>query len=87
MGACCEKPTYGASVSAIEGDKETDYRYIRITDISEDGFLNDNWMTAENIEEQYVLHDGDFLFARTGATAGKTYLYKVLPEKQSMQDI
>ena len=76
LGACCEKPTYGASVSAIEGDKETDYRYIRITDISEDGFLNDNWMTAENIEEQYVLHDGDFLFARTGATAGKTYLYK-----------
>lgn len=71
LGACCEKPTYGASVSAIEGDKETDYRYIRITDISEDGFLNDNWMTAENIEEQYVLHDGDFLFARTGATAGK----------------
>ena len=76
LGTCCEKPTYGASVSAIEGDKETDYRYIRITDISEDGFLNDNWMTAENIEEQYVLHDGDFLFARTGATAGKTYLYK-----------
>lgn len=76
LGACCEKPTYGASVSAIEGDKETDYRYIRITDISQDGFLNDNWMTAENIEEQYVLHDGDFLFARTGATAGKTYLYK-----------
>lgn len=76
LGACCEKPTYGASVSAIEGDKETDYRYVRITDISEDGFLNDNWMTAENIEEQYVLHDGDFLFARTGATAGKTYLYK-----------
>ena len=76
MGACCEKPTYGASISAVEGDKDKDYRYIRITDISEDGFLNDNWMTAESIEEQYKLQQGDFLFARTGATAGKTYLYK-----------
>lgn len=76
LGACCEKPTYGASISAVEGDKDKDYRYIRITDISEDGFLNDNWMTAESIEEQYKLQQGDFLFARTGATAGKTYLYK-----------
>lgn len=76
LGTCCEKPSYGASVSAVEGDKDKDYRYIRITDISEDGFLNNNWMTAETIEEQYVLQNGDFLFARTGATAGKTYLYK-----------
>ena len=76
LGACCEKPSYGASVSAVEGDKDKDYRYIRITDISEDGFLNNNWMTAETIEEQYVLQNSDFLFARTGATAGKTYLYK-----------
>ena len=76
LGTCCEKPSYGASVSAVEGDKDKDYRYIRITDISEEGFLNNNWMTAETIEEQYVLQNGDFLFARTGATAGKTYLYK-----------
>lgn len=76
LGSCCEKPMYGASESAIEGNKEKDYRYIRITDISEDGFLNDDWVTAASIEEQYVLHQGDFLFARTGATAGKTYLYK-----------
>jgi type I restriction-modification system DNA methylase subunit/restriction endonuclease S subunit len=76
LGECCEKPTYGASVSAVEGNPDTDYRYIRITDISDDGFLNDSWMTAEDIEEQYILKNGDFLFARTGATAGKTYLYK-----------
>lgn len=76
LGACCEKPSYGASVSAVEGNKDKEYRYIRITDISEDGFLNDDWMTAETVEKQYVLQKGDFLFARTGATAGKTYLYK-----------
>lgn len=75
LGECCEKPMYGASVSAIEGNPETDYRYIRITDITEDGFLNNNWMTAEKVEMQYELQKGDFLFARTGATAGKTFLY------------
>ena len=75
LGECCEKPSYGASVSAVDGDKKKDYRYIRITDITDDGFLNDSWMTAETIEEQYILKDGDFLFARTGATAGKTFLY------------
>lgn len=76
LGECCEKPAYGASVSAVEGNRDTDYRYIRITDISDDGFLNDSWMTAEEIDNQYILNDGDFLFARTGATAGKTFLYK-----------
>ncbi len=73
---CCEKPSYGANVSAVEGNPEEDYRYIRITDISDDGFLNDSWMTAETIDEQYILKEGDFLFARTGATAGKTFLYR-----------
>ena len=28
------------------------------------------------VDEKYLLYDGDVLFARTGATVGKTYLYK-----------
>lgn len=76
IGSLCESPMYGANVSAKEGNKDSDYRYIRITDITDDGNLNDDWKTAEVIEEKYILKEGDFLFARTGATAGKTFCYK-----------
>ena len=76
LGSLSNEPKYGANESAIAGNPTTDYRYIRITDITADGYLGPEWMTAENIEEQYILQDGDFLFARTGATAGKYFLYE-----------
>jgi len=76
LGSVCDTPIYGANESAIDGNPEKDYRYIRITDIKNDGTLNNDWKTAEKIEEKYILKDGDFLFARSGATAGKTFLYK-----------
>lgn len=76
LGLFCENPTYGANESAIAGNPETGYRYIRITDINENGNLNHDWKTAEKVEEKYILNEGDFLFARSGATAGKTFLYK-----------
>lgn len=76
LGSLSNEPKYGANESAIAGNPTTDYRYIRITDITDDGYLGPEWMTAENIEEQYILQDGDFLFARTGATAGKYFLYE-----------
>lgn len=76
LGTVCYEPQYGANEKAINGNIETDYRYIRITDINDDGFLNDDFKTSENIENQYILEDGDFLFARSGNTVGKTFLYK-----------
>ena len=76
LGAVCEDPMYGANTSAIDGDKSVDYRFIRVTDINDDGFLNSDWKTASSIEEKYILNEGDFLFARSGATAGKTYRYE-----------
>ena len=76
LGSICEEPQYGANVSAKDGNPDTDYRYIRITDIDDFGNLKDDWQTAEVIEEKYILEDGDFLFARSGATAGKTFMYK-----------
>ena len=76
LGSICEEPQYGANVSAKDGNPATDYRYIRITDIDDYGNLKNDWQTAEVIEEKYILEDGDFLFARSGATAGKTFLYK-----------
>ena len=76
LGSVCEDPMYGANTSAIDGDKSVDYRFIRVTDINDDGFLNSDWKTASSIEEKYILNEGDFLFARSGATAGKTYRYE-----------
>lgn len=71
-----EDPQYGANESAVDGDKQKDYRYIRITDIAEDGRLNNDWKTAEHVESRYFLNEGDLLFARSGATAGKAFYYK-----------
>lgn len=71
------KGTYGACSpsSPKEGDRP---RYIRITDIDDTGNLNDDFVVSSNIDDDtaYLLQYGDILFARTGATAGKTYLYK-----------
>lgn len=74
---CSGKPEYGANVSAIEKNESLP-RYIRITDLNDDGSLRtDEWKSiAEEDAEPYLLQDGDCLFARTGATVGKTYLYK-----------
>ena len=76
LGQFCEAPIYGANEKAVSGNQLSDYRYIRITDINDNGTLNNDWKTAEKIEEKYILKEGDFLFARSGATAGKTFLYK-----------
>ena len=71
------KGEYGSGASAgeyIDGMP----RYIRITDIQEDGELNNTSIVSpknENNLEKYTLSYGDILFARTGATVGKTYKY------------
>lgn len=72
-----KKGEYGSGESAVEY-KENYPRYIRITDIDDNGKLNNSKMTVNNLDEyeKYKLNDGDILFARTGATVGKTFLYK-----------
>lgn len=75
LGRISETPMYGAAESAVDGDPLSDHRYIRITDINDDGTLNDDWKTAANVEPKYILCDSDLLFARSGATAGKVFLY------------
>ena len=71
------KGEYGAQSASIEYDNDRP-RYVRITDINDDGTLNDDIVSSANVEddEQYKLSYGDFLFARMGATVGKTYFYK-----------
>jgi type I restriction enzyme, S subunit len=68
------KPVYGANVKGV--DKKTETRYIRITDINEDGSLNNDIVYPEFTEEKYLLQKNDFLIARSGNTVGKTFLYK-----------
>ncbi|SRR5579885_822777 len=71
-----ENPKYGINAAAVklEGDLPT---YIRITDISEDGY----YLPVEKVgvdnsfSASYVLVEGDLVFARTGASVGKSYLY------------
>jgi type I restriction enzyme S subunit len=71
-----EKPQYGANESAVDGNPKTDTRYIRITDIDGLGNLTNDWKTAKTIDDRYLLKEGDLLFARSGATAGKSFIYQ-----------
>lgn len=71
---------YGLNAAAKDFDGMN--KYIRITDIndsSRDFSMND--LTSPNIDlnsaENYKLQYGDILFARTGASVGKSYIYKV----------
>ncbi len=68
------KPQYGASFSSKDYDGLI--RYIRITDINEDGSLSDDKVSADGYSERYLLKENDFLIARSGNTVGKTFLYK-----------
>lgn len=72
---CSIKGEYGLNESATTFNG---IRYLRITDITADGELNDEKVSAENKEgkSQKKLEPGDILFARTGATVGKTLVYK-----------
>lgn len=68
---------YGASESGVEYSDELP-RYIRITDITLDNKLKD--IGKLSLTEQqaigYLLSEKTVLFARSGATVGKTFLYK-----------
>ena len=67
------KLSYGSGASATEYDLNV--RYIRITDINEKGCLNDFKVSPNEISDEYILREGDILFARSGATVGKTFRY------------
>ncbi|WP_373398379.1 restriction endonuclease subunit S [Algoriphagus halophilus] len=68
---------YGAN-EAAEDDNHNDPRYIRITDIDENGDLKEETFRSIPLEvaEEYLLQDGDILLARSGATVGKSFYIK-----------
>lgn len=74
-----EKPQYGTAEIGLPRTSTQQPRYIRITDINDFGELDDSLgATAENCSDEYFLYENDLLFARSGATVGKTYLHKHL---------
>ena len=79
LGEICDSFEYGLNAAATDYDGEN--KYIRITDIDDNSheFLQNN-VTSPDIDfsgaENYKLKQGDILFARTGASVGKTYIYE-----------
>ena len=79
-----ESFNYGLNASAMEFDGEN--KYIRITDIDEYShrFIQSG-LTSPNTDlsnaNDYLLKEGDILFARTGASVGKSYQYDPLDGK------
>ena len=70
---------YGLNAAASDFDGEK--KYLRITDIDDQTreFRTDDLSSPDinnPIDDKYLLKEGDILFARTGASVGKTYLYK-----------
>lgn len=77
LGECLkQKPDYGINAPAVAYDNKLP-TYLRITDITEDGYYskNDVVSVADPDAYKYKMEEGDLVFARTGASVGKTYLY------------
>lgn len=71
-------PEYGIGASAVPYSEKLP-TYLRITDISVDGkFLKEDKVSvAEKVTKANYLKEGDIVFARTGASVGKSYKYRV----------
>ena len=70
------KPEYGFTEKAQD---QGDARFIRITDISERGTLRSDdpkFIALTSKARDSMLKNGDILIARTGATYGKTMIFK-----------
>ena len=80
LGELSSSFEYGLNAAAKEYDGEN--KYIRITDIDDDSreFKQEDITSPDtdlSSAENYRLSEGDILFARTGASVGKSYIYKV----------
>ena len=77
LGSISSAIQYGLSNSAEQTGAQ---RLLRITDI-QDGKVNWDTVPFTTIQdpEQYLLKKGDIVFARTGATVGKSFLIEETP--------
>ena len=81
LGDVCESITYGVTASAVATN--VGLRFLRITDITEDGV---NWTRVPSCKispQEHLgssLADGDIVVARTGGTVGKSFLVSEPPD-------
>ncbi|POE01324.1 restriction endonuclease subunit S [Pectobacterium odoriferum] len=79
LGDLCSSLDYGLNAAATKFDGKN--KYLRITDIDDE---NRNFLKASltspktdlDSSQGYLLKQGDIVFARTGASVGKSYIYK-----------
>ena len=79
LGDCLSgRPDYGINAPAVPYSDRLP-AYVRITDITEDGrFSHEKLVSVDSAESSnYYLSDGDIVFARTGASVGKSYRYNL----------
>jgi len=67
--------SYGMNSASTDFDGIN--KYIRITDIDENSslYINDPVSPLDKLDDKFLVKGNDILFARTGASTGKTYLY------------
>ncbi|OKL39980.1 restriction endonuclease subunit S [Pontibacter flavimaris] len=73
---CFRSGEYGINAASVPFSHSLP-TYLRITDITDEGkFAKEDKRSVNSPESsKYLLSIGDIVFARTGATVGKTYLY------------
>ena len=77
LRAClCNSPGYGINAAAVAFDDSLP-TYLRITDIGEDSHVRPAPRVSVKHPNAvaFFLSEGDLVFARTGASVGKSYLY------------
>jgi type I restriction enzyme S subunit len=78
LGGClADRPTYGINAPAVPYSDRLPV-YLRITDITEEGYFEPDPPVSVRSEssKNYWLNEGDIVFARTGASVGKSYQYR-----------
>lgn len=78
MGALLmSSPDYGLNAPAVAFSEDLP-KYLRITDISEDGHYLPEKQVSVDVEatDTNYLDEGDIVLARTGASVGKSYQYR-----------
>jgi type I restriction enzyme S subunit len=67
---------YGLNAPAVDYNPELP-TYLRITDINDEGYINKEGLQSVDHPDssKYFLEENDIVFARTGASTGRSYLY------------
>lgn len=77
FGETCSGFEYGMNTASCNFDGV--HQYIRITDIDDTSrrYMSENAVSPKGkMQDKYIVNVNDILFARTGASVGKAYLYR-----------